>query len=53
MVNNISEPRTTEIIDCYKEVAKCSKSVEVVGDRTVGRYLQSFVDEGLLRTELH
>ncbi|WP_231189420.1 AAA family ATPase [Haladaptatus sp. DYF46] len=52
-VDNISKPRTAKIISCYNNVAKRSKSVEVVSNRTVSRYLQTFVDEGLLRTELH
>lgn len=44
--------RTVEIATRYKEIAKRSKSAEIVSDRMVARYLRSFVEDGLLRSQL-
>lgn len=53
IVNDIQAPRTAAIINRYKDIVQRSKSVEMVGDRTVARYLQAFVDDGLLRSSLN
>jgi cell division control protein 6 len=52
-VDDITAPRTAEIIQRYETVASRSKSAEIIGDRMVARYLESFVERGLLRTSLH
>ncbi|QIB79085.1 AAA family ATPase [Haloferax volcanii] len=52
-VADVSSPRTAQIVRRYQTLAGRSKSAEVVSDRTVARYLQSLVDEGLLRSTLH
>ncbi len=53
LVEESERARTKQITERYKRVAERSKSVEQVSDRMVDRYLRSFVDAGLLQSELH
>ncbi|WP_330633630.1 Cdc6/Cdc18 family protein [Halocatena halophila] len=52
-IEGCEQARTKQITERYKRVAERSKSAELVSGRMVDRYLRSFVDTGLLESELH
>lgn len=53
LIDECGQARTKRISERYQRVATRSKSAEQVSDRMVDRYLRSFVDAGLLQSELH